>query len=75
LPARRYATVTNEQIWKLHQLRLQLALLGMVFNGTTEMHAPLVLLLAAGARFEIDIGFAVLGHVLFSRNRVGEISI
>jgi len=47
----------------------------MVFDGATEIHAPLVLLLAASAGFEVDIGFAVLGHVLFSRNRIGEISI
>jgi len=65
----------HHQIRELRQLRLQLALFVMVFDGAAKIHAPLVLLLAAGASFEIDIGFAVLGHVLFSRNRVGEISI
>jgi len=70
LPVRRCTTIDTEQLGKLHQLRLQPALFVMVFDRAAKIHAPFVLLLATGAGFEIDIGFAVLGHVLFSRNRI-----
>jgi len=52
----------HQQVGKLHQLRMQLALLVIALDGAAKVHAPLILLLAAGTGIEVDVGFTVLGH-------------
>jgi len=54
---------------------MQLALLVVAFDGTAEMHAALVQLLAAGTGIEVDVGFTVLGHARSPEQVSGEPSI
>jgi len=54
---------------------MQLTLLVVAFDGAAETHAALVLLLAAGAGIEIDVGFTGLGHARSPERVSGEPSI
>jgi len=48
-----------------------LALLIVAFNGATEIHAALVLQLAAGTGIKVDVGFTVLRHGVLPRKVLG----
>jgi len=52
----------HQQVGKLHQLRMQLALLVIALDGAAKVHAALILKLAAGLGVEIVGGVVALGH-------------